>query len=164
MNVIVSEGLYDAEYVAAHGFGFEAFAADIASFTPEWAYPITGIEPELIRETARVMARHRPASLIHPGRHTTWYGDDTQRGRAMAILNALLGSWGRQGGFYLPASMNVPAYPCPPLPASRRTGKVDSPDSRYPFADEVLASGLCDATITGQAATRSRPGWSTRRT
>ena len=41
MNVLVAEGLYDREYVATHGFGFEAFAAEIAPCTPEWAYPIT---------------------------------------------------------------------------------------------------------------------------
>ena len=27
MHVLVTEGLYDKEYVEAHGFGFEAFAA-----------------------------------------------------------------------------------------------------------------------------------------
>ena len=111
MNVLVREQLYDHEYVAAHGHGFDAFAADIAPWTPEWAFPITGIEPDVIRETAREMARHRPASLVHPGRHSTWYGDDSQRARAVALLNALLGTWGRKGGFFAPARMNVPPYP-----------------------------------------------------
>ena len=45
MNVIVRERLYDEEYVKAYGFGFEAFEAEVAPFTPEWAYPETGIEP-----------------------------------------------------------------------------------------------------------------------
>ena len=47
----------------------------------------------------RASSPARPASLVHPGRHVTWYGDDTQRARAIAILNALLGSWGRRGGY-----------------------------------------------------------------
>jgi thiosulfate reductase/polysulfide reductase chain A len=166
MNVLVGEGLYDKDYVAAHGFGFEAFAAEIAASTPEWAYPETGIEPELIRETAREMARHRPATLVHPGRHATWYGDDTQRSRAIALLNALLGSWGREGGFYQPASMDVPGYPYPPYPKSEK-GKVDNPvrdgrpasaggaggnpaDRRFPFASEALTTGIREATITGK--------------
>ena len=68
--------------------------------TPEWAYGITTIDPTVIRETAREMANAAPAVIVHPGRHVTWYGDDTQRLRAVAILNALLGSWGRRGGFY----------------------------------------------------------------
>jgi thiosulfate reductase/polysulfide reductase chain A len=149
MNVIVREGLYDKDYVAAHGFGFEAFAAEIASFTPEWAYPETGIEPDVVRETAREMARHRPATLVHPGRHATWYGDDAQRSRALALLNALLGSWGRKGGFYQPASMNVPAYPYPPYPKPAR-GTVDNPERRFPFASEAITTGIREATITGK--------------
>jgi thiosulfate reductase/polysulfide reductase chain A len=149
MNVLVAERLYDQEYVAAHGFGFDAFAAAIASYTPEWAYPETGIAPEVIRETAREMARHRPATLVHPGRHSTWYGDDAQRSRAIALLGALLGSWGRKGGFYTPASMTVPGYPYPPYPKSGRA-KVDNPDHKYPFASEAITTGIRDATISGQ--------------
>ena len=149
MNVIVSERLYDADYVDAHGFGFEHFQAEIASRTPEWAYPQTGIPPELIRATAREMARHRPATLVHPGRHATWYGNDAQRSRAIALLNALLGSWGRKGGFYFPSSMDVPGYPYPPYPKPER-GKVDNPDHKYPFASETITTGIRAATLTGQ--------------
>jgi thiosulfate reductase / polysulfide reductase chain A len=109
MHVIVKEQLYDKEYVEKYGFGFEQFAAELNPYTPEWAYPETGIEPELIRTTAREMARYKPASLVHPGRHVTWYGDDAQRSRAIALLNALLGSWGRKGGFYTPVSMDLPS-------------------------------------------------------
>lgn len=149
MNVLVRENLYDHDYVAQHGFGFEAFAAEIAAYTPEWAAPRTGLPVDQIRETAREMARHRPASLVHPGRHATWYGDDTQRSRAIALLNALLGTWGRKGGFYAPASMEVPGYPLPPFPKSAR-GKADNPGRRYPFAAETLTTGLREATLTGQ--------------
>jgi thiosulfate reductase/polysulfide reductase chain A len=149
MNVLVAEGLYDRPYVEQFGFGFENFAAQIASRTPEWAWTETGIPPEVIRETAREMARHRPATLVHPGRHTTWYGDDAQRGRAIALLNALLGSWGRKGGFYFPSSMDVPGYPYPEYPHPAR-GKVDNPDHRYPFASETITSGIREATISGK--------------
>jgi len=149
MNVIVAENLYDAEYVRNHGFGFEQFAASLRPYTPDWAYPETGIEPDVIRETAREMARYRPATLVHPGRHATWYGDDTQRSRAIALLNALLGSWGRKGGFYYPQSMDVPNYPYPPYPVSTR-GKVDNPNHKYPFANEPITTGIRNATITGQ--------------
>ena len=149
MNVLVGEQLYDKPYVEEHGFGFEAFQAEIASFTPEWAYPRTGITPQMIRDTAREMARHKPASLVHPGRHVTWYGDDAQRSRAIALLNALLGSWGREGGFWSPVSMDVPGYPHPPYPPSER-GKADNPDHKYPFADGTLTTGIREATLTGK--------------
>jgi thiosulfate reductase/polysulfide reductase chain A len=149
MHVIVTEGLYDKEYVAQHGFGFEQFAASLAPCTPEWAYPETGIEPAVILATAREMAAHKPATLVHPGRHATWYGDDAQRSRAVALLNALLGSWGRKGGFYTPVSMDVPGYPYPAYPGSA-LGKVDNPGHRYPFAHETITTGIREATITGQ--------------
>ncbi len=59
-------------------------------------------------KTAREMAHAAPAVIVHPGRHVTWYGDDTQRIRAVAILNALLGSWGSRGGFYMKESVHLP--------------------------------------------------------
>ena len=149
MHVIVAEKLYDADYVAKYGFGFEQFAASLATFTPEWAFPETGIDPDTIRATAREMARHHPATLVHPGRHVNWYGDDAQRSRAIALLNALLGSWGRKGGFYQPSSMDLPAFPYPAYPKPARP-KLDNPDHKYPFAHEALTTGIRDATITGK--------------
>ena len=149
MNVIVKENLYDKEYVAKHGFGFEQFAAELLPYSPEWAYTETGIEPDIIRETAREMARYKPATLVHPGRHVTWYGDDAQRSRAIALLNALLGSWGRKGGFYYPVSMDVPGYPYPAYPKPAKE-KVDNPNNKYPFANEAITTGTREATITGQ--------------
>lgn len=149
MNVIVSEKLYDVEYVTKYGFGFEQFAAEISTFTPEWAYPETGIDPELIRNSAREMAIHKPATLVHPGRHATWYGDDAQRSRAIALLNALLGSWGRKGGFFYPASYSLPGYPYPAYPTTTKE-KLDNPGKKYPFASEEITTGIREATITGK--------------
>ncbi|BDQ02012.1 molybdopterin-dependent oxidoreductase [Ignavibacterium sp.] len=150
MGVIVREKLYDADYIAKYGYGFDKFAAEVSHYTPEWAYIETGIEPELIVETAREMARYKPATLVHPGRHATWYGDDTQRSRAIALLNALLGSWGRKGGFYVPYSFSIPKYPYPPYPELKKE-PLDNPGGKYPFATgEQISTGIREATITGQ--------------
>lgn len=149
MNVIVNENLYDIEFVSKYGFGFEQFAAEIQQYTREWAYPETTIEPEVIRATAREMALYKPATLIHPGRHVTWYGDDAQRSRAIAMLNALMGNWGRKGGFYYPQGMEVIGYPYPEYPHSEK-GKVDNPDNKYPFAHETITTGIREATLTGK--------------
>ncbi len=151
MNVIIAEKRYDAEYVAQHTIGFDELAKHVADKTPEWAFPITGIDAETIRATARLIAAHRPASLVHPGRHATWYGDDTQRMRAVAILAALLGSWGRRGGYILPSAIDVPKFPGGVKPK-------EMIPSAYPFADETLASGVCDATIPGKASHQLH-GW-----
>lgn len=149
MSIIVNEKLYDAEYISKYGFGFDKFAAEVSRYTPEWAYVETGIEPEIIRETAREMSRYKPATLIHPGRHVTWYGDDAQRSRAIALLNALLGSWGRKGGFYVPYSYSIPKYPYPPYPEEKEP--VHNPNNKYPFATgEQISTGIREATISGK--------------
>lgn len=150
MGVIVREKLYDAEYVNKYGYGFDKFAVEILQYTPEWAYIETGIEPEIIVETAREMARYKPATLVHPGRHVNWYGDDAQRSRAIALLNALLGSWGRKGGFYVPYSYSIPKYPYPPYPELKKE-PLDNPNGKYPFATgEQISTGIREATITGK--------------
>jgi len=152
MNVILTEGRTDAEYLAKNALGLEELKAHVADKTPEWAYPHTGIRPELIRETARFIAAARPASLIHPGRHTVWYGDDTQRERAMAILAALLGSWGRRGGYVSHAKMGLPPYPVAKAFPHPEKKEADKPKAGgFPISTEVIASGLCDASVPGSA-------------
>ena len=129
-------------------------------YTPEWAYTRTGLDPDQIRRTAHMMAGARPATLIHPGRHVTWYGNDTQRSRAIAILNAILGSWGRKGGFFVPATMEIPPYEYPGY-QDEHSEVADRPNpSDYPLADQALAQGICDATIPGGVVEDSRiKGW-----
>jgi thiosulfate reductase/polysulfide reductase chain A len=151
MNVIIGERRYDADYLAKYANGLDKLTEHVADKTPEWAYPITGIEPGLIRETARFISSFKPASLIHPGRRSTWYGNDSQRARAMAIIAALLGSYGRRGGYISPPKMELPKYPGPAYPKPER-GAADKPKGgAYPLAGETLASGLRDATIPGTA-------------
>ncbi|MCC7327904.1 MAG: molybdopterin-dependent oxidoreductase [Burkholderiales bacterium] len=150
MNVLVTEDRYDREFVAKYGMGFDRFEAEIAQYTPEWAAKLTDIDAATIRATAREFSARRPATLIHPGRRVNWYGDDTQRSRAIALLTALLGSWGRKGGYYLSVNTRVAPYPLPAYPKRQRP-LADNPDgSRYPFADEPVTTGLRDATLTGK--------------
>ncbi len=146
IHVIINEDLYDKDYVEKYTFGFDALKEHVKTMTPEWAYGITAIDPNVIRKTAREMAYAAPAVIVHPGRHVTWYGDDTQRSRAIAILNAILGSWGRRGGFYRSEQYHVPSFPHPPFPEPKRTWRDAFPD-KYRLADLALASGICDATI-----------------
>jgi thiosulfate reductase/polysulfide reductase chain A len=115
MNVIITENRYDAEYVAEWTEGFDELKAHVQEFTPEWAAGITELPAELIAETARVMAENAPQTVIMPGRHTTWYGNDTQRMRAEYLINSLLGAYGRQGGFYFNKSPYIESYPHPPF-------------------------------------------------
>lgn len=115
INVLISEGLYDKEYVQKWTTGFEQLAGHVKSMTPEWAAAITDLPAEQIRATARAMGRNLPQSVIVPGRHVTWYGNDTERMRAVYIVNALLGAVGRPGGLYFNKPAFLDEYPHPPF-------------------------------------------------
>ena len=150
MHVIIDEKRYDRDYLEKYALGFDKLKEHVADKTPQWAFAITGLDPNLIRDSARLISAFGSASLIHPGRHVTWYGDDTQRARAMAMLAALLGSWGRRGGYINQSSLSIPEFPYTQYEYKPKF-KADKPDaSLYPLADETLASGLCDATIPGK--------------
>jgi len=146
IHVIISEELYDKKYVEKYTYGFAELAEAVKNYTPEWAYGITTIKPDVIRRTAKEMADAAPAVIIHPGRHVTWYGDDTQRLRAVAILNALLGSWGRRGGFYRSETFQLPSPSHPEFPTPGRSWR-DAFPGKFVLADLALANGICDATI-----------------
>ena len=148
MHVLIEENLYDKAYVEKYANGFDELKAYVSSFTPEWAYGITTIEPEEIRKTARAMAHAAPSVIIHPGRHVVWYGDDTQRARAMSILNALLGSWGRRGGFYLKESIQVPKFPHPEYPHPKWGWHEIG--AKYPLAQMGITSELIQASIPSE--------------
>jgi len=65
--------------------------------SPDDAAAISGVEPNTIRETARLLWHHRPVA------HYTWTGlerqtNATQTDRAVAILHALTGSVDVPGG------------------------------------------------------------------
>ena len=158
IHIIIDEELYDREYVEKYTYGFEELADATSNYTPEWAYGITTIDPDLIRKTAREMANASPAVIIHPGRHVTWYGDDTQRVRAIAILNALLGSWGRRGGFYRSEPFELPSYPHPEFPEPGRTWR-DAFPGKYILADLALANGICEATVPVSTRDCNFQGW-----
>ena len=122
MNVLISEERYDRDFVAAWSEGFDELKAHVQSFTPEWAAAITDLPAERIRETALVMSDNLPRSVIMPGRHVTWYGNDTQRMRAVYMINALLGAYGREGGMYFSKTPYIEAYPHPPFAVTGSAG------------------------------------------
>lgn len=158
INVIIHENLYDRDYVEKYTMGFEQLRAHVEKMTPEWAYGITTIKPHIIRETARAMANASPAVIVHPGRHVTWYGDDTQRSRAIAILNALLGSWGRRGGFYFKESLSIPDFPHPDYPKPAWSWK-ETLDGKYPLARLSVANAIVDASIPSEEKEHLIRGW-----
>jgi len=146
IHVLIYDELYNKEYVGMHTSGFDELKENIRNYTPEWAYGITTIDPETIRKTAKEMADAAPSVIIHPGRHVAWYGDDAQRSRAIALLNALLGSWGARGGFFMKEGAAIPKFEHKlyPLPA---WSWHDVLNGRYPYARESVTTSFIEASV-----------------
>ena len=65
MQVLVTENLYDQQYVNSCTMGFEALKAKVLEYPPERAAEIAGVSAEMIREVARLLAAVRPAMLMY---------------------------------------------------------------------------------------------------
>ena len=97
MNVIISEGLVDSDYVERHTLGFDQLRERAAEFTPSRAAAICGVTESEIINFAREYATTRPAAI------RINYGLQRHAGGGMAVraiscLPALIGSWRDAGG------------------------------------------------------------------
>ena len=66
-NVIIEENLQDQEFIDAHTYGYDEFAALVKKYTPEEVQKISWAPADKIREIARLYAKTKPA-LIAIGR------------------------------------------------------------------------------------------------
>ena len=105
INYIIGAKLYDKKYILDNVEGFKPLKEHAADYSIEMVSKITDIPADEIRKTAKLIASCAPMTVIHPGRHSAWYGNDVQRLRAQAILTGLLGTWGQKGGIFLPTPL-----------------------------------------------------------
>ncbi|KWT90529.1 molybdopterin-containing oxidoreductase family protein [Candidatus Magnetominusculus xianensis] len=125
INVIITEGLYDKEFVATHTTGFDLLQAHTARYTPEWAEGVTWIKAEAIVNTARQYATSKPA-VLDWGLGLEQNANSLQTVRAVAILRAITGNLDVPGGDIL--GMNIlKGYPIlkdklPPDSSKKRLG------------------------------------------
>ncbi|MBI1912756.1 MAG: molybdopterin-dependent oxidoreductase [Deltaproteobacteria bacterium] len=109
INVIISEGIYDKEFVEKWTVGFEELKAHVAAYTPEWAELITTVPSANIIEAARTYATNKPA-ILEWGLGIEQNHNSLQTVRALAILRAITGNIDIPGGDII--GMNViKSYP-----------------------------------------------------
>ncbi len=65
MNVLITENLYDKDYVKSCCTGFEELKTKVMEYPPERAAGICGVDAEMIRQVARRLASVKPAMLIY---------------------------------------------------------------------------------------------------
>jgi formate dehydrogenase major subunit len=96
INTIISEGLYDENYIKSHTEGFEDLKARTAATTAEAMSSICGIEAEVIRKTARDYATSG-ASMIFWGMGVSQHTHGTDNARCLISLALLTGNVGKPG-------------------------------------------------------------------
>ena len=100
LNIIISEDLYDHEFVENWCYGFDALAERVADKTPEWAAEICWLDPELIRAATRAFATSKPSSWMW-GLATDTQANGVQAGHCMLAIVALCGYIDVPGGVIL---------------------------------------------------------------
>jgi len=93
MNVILSEGLCDEEFVRSRTEGFQEFRECVEQYSPEVGEGISGVPAEDIRRAARIYAGARRASIVYSmgiTQHTT----GTDNVMALANLAMMTGNVG----------------------------------------------------------------------
>ena len=96
LNVIVTEKLYDQQYIQTYVEGFGPFAESIKDFTPEEMAPICGIAADTLREVARTYARAERA-IIFWGMGVSQHTHGTDNARCLIALSLITGQIGRPG-------------------------------------------------------------------
>lgn len=120
MNVIITEGLEDKEFITGRTEGYEEMKKTVLKYTPDIVEKITGVPAEDIRKAARIYATAPTVSLIYSmgiTQHTT--GTDNvlstaniamltgNVGKESAGVNPLRGQSNVQGACDLGALPNV---------------------------------------------------------
>ncbi len=95
MNVIISENLYDKEFVETRTEGFLELKDCVSKYTPEYVEKITEVPKEKIIEAARMYASSKSTILYAMGitQHTT----GTANVKSLANLAMLTGNIGKPG-------------------------------------------------------------------
>ncbi len=96
MNVIVTEGMVDQQYVQAHTEDFELIKEHVKDFTPEEMAPICGIDAGTIRTVARAFGQASRA-MIFWGMGISQHVHGTDNSRCLIALALMCGQIGRPG-------------------------------------------------------------------
>lgn len=106
IHEIISHGLYDADFVREYCLGLDQLKDAAAAYPAEAVGPRVWLDPEAIREAARLYATTKPACIID-GNGIDMQLQVFQITRAVCLLRALTGNLDRDGGDFIPQPVPV---------------------------------------------------------
>jgi anaerobic selenocysteine-containing dehydrogenase len=97
LNVIISEELYDKNFVEKYTFGFDKLTEHVKNYTPEQVAGICEVPADKIREAARIYGTNKP-SAIFQGNSLDNVDNGFQACRGIDCLLAVTGNLDTRGG------------------------------------------------------------------
>ncbi len=102
LNCIIYEGMCDFNFITEYCDGFGELSDHIVDYTPEWASEITWLEPDKIREAARMYAMNKPGCIQWGCTWDQIGRASTTGSHAIALLRAVCGNLDVPGGDGMP--------------------------------------------------------------
>ncbi|SFC92884.1 molybdopterin-containing oxidoreductase family protein [Streptomyces aidingensis] len=138
-NVICREELWDREWLDTwSNYPAEDFAAHVARYTPEYAEEHSGVPAADIARIAREFAAAAPRATTICNRGSQAHRNGFYNDRAITVLNALVGSMGKKGGWcwHPNGSWDKKAIPEPgPIPPRPTASSVIADARDWPLAN-----------------------------
>jgi anaerobic selenocysteine-containing dehydrogenase len=156
LHVIIKEGLYDRNFVAAHVDGFDRLAEAVKDYTPDVAAERAGIDSDQLIKTARLFAKATKGRVV-TGTGPEMAGNGTLTEYLVTALNIVCARFNQEGDKVANPAVFMPfaagpkkAQVAPPLPMFgdgfdksriRGIGKLGQEMPCPVLADEILMPG-----------------------
>lgn len=154
-RVLVSEKLYDEQFLKEHTIGFDEWKKTVLDeYTVDAASSETGIPTDVIVELAHEFAHRKPAIAV-AGRGAGMHTNGLYNLMTIHCLNALAGNIGLPGGIIVQEDPPIAEWPEEELDDVARLGlsmpRLDGAGtSRFPLAESV-------SSVLPEAITEERP-------
>lgn len=139
-HVIIKEKLYDREFIDEWcNTSFEDIVEFIKPYTPKYASKVSGLDEDDIVRIAKEFASAAPSCAAFTNRGSQAHQNGLNNDRSVIILNALVGSIGKKGGYAFGGSKSKgnSSFPMPkPVPPKPKfTTDLEDP-KLYPLSNK----------------------------
>jgi anaerobic selenocysteine-containing dehydrogenase len=136
-NAILTAGACDEKFINTWTTSsVDELKEHLKDNTPEWAEKVSGVPAADIRRIALEFAAAAPAATTMCNRGSSAHLNGFYNDRAIQLLNAIVGSVGKKGGWcWSPWGGLDPVVKTPPMPAKAKTWSVLEDPPEFPLAN-----------------------------
>lgn len=135
LNIIITEQLFDADFVADNVAGFDALKTAVASFTPEYVADRAGILQQQLEDAARLFSGAK-VRHANSGTGASFSMYCNLKDYLVACLNTVCGAYAREGEQVTRPNAMLPAYTPKAQPFA--------PFKAWGFGEKMRVRGLTD--------------------